>query len=121
MYADYAFYAADYCGELVASADWPRISLRADACIDRLTFGRLRNGAVVSDAVRMAACAAAEVMKNQEIAQKANPAGIKSESVGGQSVTYEDAAALNKQYEAELLAAVDLWLPRSEPLRYAGV
>ena len=51
----------------------------------------------------------------------ANPVGIKAESVGGQSVTYEDAAASSERYEAELLEAADLWIPRSDPLRYAGV
>ena len=101
--------------------DWPRISRHADAYLDRLTYNRLRNGAVVTDTVRMAACAVAEVMHRHEETQTANPVGIKAESVGGQSVTYEDAAASSERYEAELLEAADLWIPRSDPLRYAGV
>ena len=121
MYADYVFYVEAYGGENILPLDWPRISRHADAYLDRLTYNRMKNGAVVTDAVRMAACAVAEVMCRHEETQTANPAGIKSESVGGQSVTYEDVAALSERYEAELLEAVDLWLPRSDPLRYAGV
>lgn len=121
MYADYAFYVGTYGGEHISSPDWQRISRRAEAYLDCLTYNRLRDGAPVTDAVRMAVCAAAEVMKRRAETQEANPAGIKSESVGGQSVTYEDAAALSERYEAELLNAVGLWLPRSDPLRYAGV
>lgn len=121
MYADYVFYVEAYGGENIPPLDWPRISRHADAYLDRLTYNRMKNGAVVTDAVRMAACAVAEVMCRHEETQTANPAGIKSESVGGQSVTYEDVAALSERYEAELLEAADLWIPRSDPLRYAGV
>lgn len=121
MYADYAFYAEIFGGELIQPLDWPAVSRRADAYLDRLTYNRLRNGTVVTDAVRMAACAVAEAMQRHEKTQKVNPAGVKSESVGGQSVTYEDAATLSAQYDAALLDAADLWLPRTDPLRYAGV
>ena len=121
MYANYVFYVEAYGGEGIPPLDWPRISRHADAYLDRLTYNRLRNGAVVTDTVRMAACAVAEVMHRHEETQTANPVGIKAESVGGQSVTYEDAAASSERYEAELLEAADLWIPRSDPLRYAGV
>ena len=121
MYADYVFYVEAYGGEGIPPLDWPRISRHADAYLDRLTYNRLRNGAVVTDTVRMAACAVAEVMHRHEETQTANPVGIKAESVGGQSATYEDAAASSERYEAELLEAADLWIPRSDPLRYAGV
>lgn len=121
MYADYVFYVEAYGGEGIPPLDWPRISRHADAYLDRLTYNRLRNGAVITDTVRMAACAVAEVMHRHEETQTANPVGIKAESVGGQSVTYEDAAASSERYEAELLEAADLWIPRSDPLRYAGV
>lgn len=121
MYADYAFYVEIFGGELIQSLDWPAVSRRADAYLDRLTYNRLRNDDAVTNAVRMAACAVAEVIQRQNQAQGANPAGVKSESVGGQSVTYEDAVALQAQYDAALLDAADLWLPRTDPLRYAGV
>ena len=121
MSAEYGFFVEAYGGEGIPPLDWPRISRHADAYLDRLTYNRLRNGAVVTDTVRMAACAVAEVMHRHEETQTANPVGIKAESVGGQSVTYEDAAASSERYEAELLEAADLWIPRSDPLRYAGV
>ncbi|MFQ9519164.1 MAG: hypothetical protein ACLU4W_04970 [Acutalibacteraceae bacterium] len=121
MYANYAFYIEDYGGELISSLDWPRISCQADAYLDRLTYNRLRRGSAVTDAVRMAACAIAEVIERHRKQQEVNPSGIKSESVGGQSIAYEDAATLIAQYDTALLDAADLWLPRTDPLRYAGV
>ena len=121
MYADYAFYVETFSGELIQSLDWPAVSRRADAYLDRLTYNRLRNDDAVTDAVRMASCAIAEVTERHRKQQEASPSGIKSESVGGQSVTYEDAAAFQARYDAELLDAAELWLPRSDPLRYAGV
>lgn len=121
MYADYVFYVEAYGGENIPPLDWPRISRHADAYLDRLTYNRMKNGAVVTDAVRMAACAVAEVMRRHEETQTANPAGIKAESVGGQSVTYEDAVSSAARYDAEMMEAADLWLPRTDPLRYAGV
>lgn len=121
MYADYAFYVETFGGELIQPLDWPAVSRRADAYLDRLTYNRLRNDDAMTDAVRMAACAVAEVIQRQNQTQGANPAGVKSESVGGQSITYEDAATLSAQYDAALLDAADLWLPRTDPLRYAGV
>lgn len=121
MYADYVFYVEAYGGENILPLDWPRISRHADAYLDRLTYNRMKNGAVVTDAVRMAACAVAEVMRRHEETQTANPAGIKAESVGGQSVTYEDAVSSAARYDAEMMEAADLWLPRTDPLRYAGV
>lgn len=121
MYADYVFYVEAYGGEGIPPLDWPRISRHADAYLDRLTYNRMKNGAVVTDAVRMAACAVAEVMRRHEETQTANPAGIKAESVGGQSVTYEDAVSSAARYDAEMMEAADLWLPRTDPLRYAGV
>lgn len=121
MYADYAFYAERYGGEMVSATDWPHVSRRSDAYLDRLTYNRLRRGSAVTDAVRMASCAIAEVIERHRKQQEASPSGIKSESVGGQSVTYEEAATLSAQYDAALLDAADLWLPRTDPLRYAGV
>ncbi len=121
MYADYAFYVETFGGELIQSLDWPAVSRRSDAYLDRLTYNRLRRGSAVTDAVRMASCAIAEVIERHRKQQEASPSGIKSESVGGQSVTYEDAAAFQARYDAELLDAADLWIPRSDPLRYAGV
>lgn len=121
MYADYVFYVEAYGGENIPPLDWPRISRHADAYLDRLTYNRMKNGAVVTDAVRMAACAVAEVMHRYEETQTANPAGIKSESVGGQTVAYEDAVSSAARYDAEMMEAADLWLPRTDPLRYAGV
>lgn len=119
MYADHVFYWAVYGGELIDDVEWLRLSRQAESYVDRLTFGRLKSGASVDDNVRMAVCAVAERLKHQQHA--GHMPGVQSESVGGQSVTYEDPEKQKARENAELLAAVDLYLPRWDPLRYAGV
>lgn len=115
FYADYPFYAESYQGTAIPNAEWDAFCVRASAHIDCHTFGRLKCGASVTDDVRMAVCAVAEALKKQQ----AEPMGIKSENVDGYSVTYADNAAA--RHNAEITAAVDLWIPRCDPLRYAGV
>ena len=92
MYADYAFYTGTYQGEDIPEVDWRRISARADAFVDRLTYGRLHHGWDVTEAVKMACCAVAEALHAQQAAQaqgaKAAAAGIKSENSDGYSVSY---------------------------------
>ena len=62
MYADYDFYQRAYQGNLIPETAWPAVARDASAYIDRITYGRLRHGATVTDDVRMAVCAVAEVV-----------------------------------------------------------
>ncbi len=119
MYAAYDFYRDSYGGSQILPDDWPLLARQVDAYIDLVTYGRLQRGAPVTDAVRMAACAAAEVQQAQQKAGRT--AGVQSESVGSQSVTYENAEEREKRESAELMEAIDLHLPPWDPLRYAGV
>lgn len=121
VYADYAFYTDTYLGTAIGIDEWPALALRASAYLDRLTFGRLKEGAAITDDVRMAACAVAEVVQRHQTALAVRADGVKSENTDGYSVTWEDSAAGPAHYDAEQLAAADLYLLRSDPLRYAGV
>ncbi|MEG1012506.1 MAG: hypothetical protein RSD27_10150 [Ruthenibacterium sp.] len=120
-YADYEFYQTKFYGELIPVAQWNHFAMRADAYLDTLTFGRLAQGAAVTDAVRRAVCAAADVYAQCDAVRADMPTGIKSENTDGYSVTYADAAQLAEVQDAQLRAAVDLYLPKSDPLRYRGV
>ena len=121
MYADYAYYQGTYCGSLLTEEQWPAASRAADAYIDRITFDRLQRGAPVDDAVRMAACAAAEAAARYQTAQARHHPGLAGFTNDGYSETYAgNASDLAAQQQAEMAAAVDLYLPRSHPLRYAG-
>lgn len=121
MYADYAYYQGTYCGSLLTEEQWPAASRAADAYIDRITFDRLQRGAPVDDAVRMAACALAEVAVRYQAAQAERKPGLAGFNNDGYSENYAGTAAdLTAQEQAEMGAAADLYLPRSHPLRYAG-
>lgn len=120
MLADYPFYTGAYHGALIAENDWPAAEREAEAYLRRLTFGRLGpDGA--PDSVRMAVCAVAEAVQRHSAGLAARADGVKSENTDGYGVTWEDGAAGAARYEAERLAAADLYLPRCDPLRYAGV
>lgn len=121
MYAEYVYYKSAYAGDLLDEEDWPAAIRAADAYIDLVTFGRLRRGWPVDDAVRMAACAAAEVAARYQTAQAKRAPGLEGFNNDGYSETYAGTVSdLAAQQQADMAAAVDLYLPRSHPLRYAG-
>lgn len=122
IYADYEFYTVTYGGDQIKEADWTRTAREASAYIDQLTFGRLQGHPErVTEEVQMAVCAAAEVAERYHAALTQSAAGIASESVGGQSVTYRNSTELEAGKQSEIWQAVSLYLPLSHPLRYAGV
>ena len=96
MYADYAYYTTEWLGTAISATDFPRLALRASDYIDYVTRGKAA-GSDASVALAKACCAIAEQMQTDErnraiAAQTANEAlssgEIKSESVGGYSVSY---------------------------------
>jgi len=112
-YANFEFYTDEYKGNLIDEDDFDRLEMRAAAYIDLLTNNRTL---VVVDEetlnlIRMASCAAAEVLWKQEQGGE-----IKSESVGSHSVTY---ATPEVPYEIQLLRAVKLYLGQTS-LLYQG-
>lgn len=121
MYADYAYYTGTYCGTLIQEAQWTAAARTADAYLDLVTFGRLQRGWPVDDAVRLAACAAAEAAARYQKAQAKRTPGLAGFNNDGYIENYAGTAAdLTAQEQAEMGAAADLYLPRSHPLRYAG-
>ena len=58
MYADFTDYQGTYCGTLITTqGQWMPAVREACAYLDSITFGRLKCGAPVDDAVKLAACA----------------------------------------------------------------
>lgn len=122
IYADYEFYTTTYGGDQIKEADWTRTAREASAYIDQLTFGRLQGHPErVTEEVQMAVCAAAEVVGRYQAAAAQSAAGIASESVGGQSVSYRSGTEQAAGKRSEIQQAASLYLPLSHPLRYAGV
>lgn len=107
-YADFTYYSTEYLGTAIASADFPRLALRATAVIDQITFNR---AVVIMDAntpestvaaIQNATCAVAEEIQTQE--QSGNIDGVTSESVGSHSTSYgkgSRAAMTNLQKQIE--------------------
>lgn len=121
MYADYAFYQGAYHGALITAEEWPRLCTEASAYVDKITYGRLKRGWEVTDAVRMATCAVAEVIQQQAGTQAARAAGVKAENVDGYSVTYDGLQAALCERDMQRADAAGQYLLLSDPLRYAGV
>lgn len=85
-YADFAFYSETYLGRTIPNEkDFAYYALRASELIDSKTFGRITE---VTEAVRLACCAAAEEMYSADTARSKAASGISSESVDGYSVAY---------------------------------
>ena len=92
MYASYEFYTEAFGGSL-KKADFRRYELRAEAYIRYLTYVNGDIFATEDDAVKMAVCAAAEVIavnarKDAETGVEVGRLQKKSEAIDGYSVSY---------------------------------
>lgn len=113
MYADFSFYAGEYFG-LLKEEEFARLSVRAKAEIDRLTFGRAETateGAL--HAVKLAQCAVVD-----ELAHMEQGGEITSESNDGVSRSYAAGVARSKSQRIADAARVYL---NMTSLCYAGV
>lgn len=116
IYADYQYYKDGFHGSLIPEKSFERNALQASQYIDNVTFGRI--GSNVTEAVKNACCAVAEVYYSGDISQRA-ASGITSEKVDDYSVSYS--AAENSDAQAERLrSAAGLWLG-STGLLYRGI
>lgn len=105
MYADYSFYTNEYFGNVITEAEFERLSTRASAFLDYYTRGKAKSNADLP-ALKMACCAIAEQQKQVESTienASQSGSGIKSESVGSYSVTYQTAAEKTTAAEAARL------------------
>lgn len=113
-YVDYAYYVGTYLGTAIVSADFTRLALRASAAIDNLTFGRAapivtaNTDAATIDLIRMATCAVAEELQNQD--QSGSADGIQSETVGSYSVSFASNSSKQLTNEAKQSQAAKIYL-----------
>lgn len=115
----YDFYTSVFRGDKIPESSWAACAREAGAYLNRLTFGRLAAVAEVADCVRLAACAVAEVIHEQQQSIDARGPGVKSESLDGYSVAFE--GRQDGSWNKRKREAADLYFPPSDPLRYAGV
>lgn len=109
-YVTYTYYTNTFLGTAIASASFAQLALRASAVIDSITFNRAgsETDADTVDAIRMATCAVAE--KLQLLGSDEGNGGIKSESIGSNSVTYQDGSWSTWSYAKKLANAASLYL-----------
>ena len=95
-YCNYEFYKDNYLGNVIAEADFPRLSERASEKLDLLTFDRLADNFPTdertADKVKKAVCALAEIISDIDVAEKTSREnggmGISSVSSGSESISY---------------------------------
>ena len=107
-YADFAYYTGTYLGTALSEQEFPACARKASILIDDLTFGRTGklSASQIPDAVRDAACSAAEIyadyLAKKNASLKATKSGtVKSESNDGFSVSYADYNAEQARISAE--------------------
>lgn len=110
-YADSTYYTDVYNGTMPA-ADFTRLSRKASAHLDRLTFGRIDKTWAVDERVKDACCAVADVLYMQEQGGE-----IASESTGGWSRSY---VTTGKTVSKSIREAARLYLGNTG-LLYCGV
>lgn len=115
MTVEYTYYIGIFRGTLTES-DFNRLSVKASAYMDRVTFGRLaeETDETVLNSAGLAFCAVVDAMKQNE------EGGIKSESNDGVSVTYVENSGSAKTDGRRLREAVDLFLGGTG-LLYRGI
>lgn len=114
MYADFAFYKNEFKGiQITDEAVFDSAAVKAEAFVDTVTYGRIRQDDVPRGA-QMAVCAVAEIIDGSE----AQLRGISSETNDGYAVSYasgaDEAAAYRRAYDT-----ARFYLPPE--LLYAGV
>lgn len=106
-YADWTYYTGTYLGAEIAEADFARLSLRASAQIDALTFGRAASDTDHTDEIAMATCAVAEEIQKVE---RGDGDAIASESIGSNSVSYAANSSKMKSAQQKYQTAASLYL-----------
>lgn len=111
-YADYAYYTGTYKGKVIPSSAFDTLSMRATAYLDMISQGETTTQlAGYTTEIKNACCAVAEDM----LINPESGRGISSESVGGNSVSYDNAERSGLRFQA---AKLYLW---KTGLLYSGV
>jgi hypothetical protein len=116
-YTDYTYYTTTYLGTAIASTAFAQLALRASAVIDQITFSRVAAIILANtetdniDLIKMAVCAVAEQLQTNDAS--GSNGGIKSESIGSNSVTYVDGSQMTLSNDRKLSNAAKLYLGNS--------
>lgn len=143
-YCDYSFYINSYMGNVVAEADFPRLSERASEKLNELTFDRIdidddgyiiicnaSGGKMIADAklskkIMTATCALAElfcdIAQAESSIRSAGGVGVKSVSSGSESISYDASSAiLDKKVQSTLFYKTAKSYLAGTGLLYAGM
>ena len=120
MYADYDFYRGQYGGTMIKEEDFNKRAFEASIYIDEMTFNRLKDGWPIIKEVQFACCAIAEAIEENQIRISSLPPSLKAENTDGYSVTYAEQATIRQDTANAKMDALNLYIPSSDPLRYAG-
>ncbi|MEG1752496.1 MAG: hypothetical protein RR234_01145 [Christensenella sp.] len=121
MFANYDYYITAYGGVIIPEAQFLKSEAKAAALIGELSFSRAGTLSFVPEDIKLAACAGAEIFYKYDKALSELSLGIKSESVDGYSVSFENAENVLEACKGEATSAIAIYLPRSHKLRYRGV
>lgn len=121
-YVDFTYYTNSYHGTLVGSEDFGRLALAASFEVNRLTYQRsdpviaANVEADLVSCIKLATCSAVDTLYLSE----GQDDGIKSESTGNNSVTYNDQSSKQLTLDGKLDTAVRRYLSGTD-LLYRGV
>ncbi len=118
---DYEFYKSVFKGTALTEQDFTDSVMEATAYVNNLTYQRLANGAEVTEEVKLAICAVTEIVWQQKGQGACCSQAVSSENVDGYSVSYLSPDSRLAGFETEKKNAASLYLPLSDPMRYAGV
>lgn len=116
----YADYQTVYKGKL-SEADYGSVSDEACAYIDKITYQRLEGD--IPDYVKKAVCAVADIIfsRNELLKDSKFQSRVKSFNNDGYSETYDSYSTVQRSFKKEIYDAATIYIPLSNPLRYAGV
>lgn len=122
-YADYAWYTDTYCGTLLMTeAIFNRYARWASYLVDNVTYGNIKSDDLITDCVKDATCAAAELAYNywQNSVNVDGGKGAKSETNDGYTITYDDSILSAEALQKQAIAQIRLYLQNSG-LLFRGV
>lgn len=115
-YATFDYYRTVFLGEEITDdVTFARAEREASAYIDRITHGNASGN--ITDAVKDATCAVAEVVAKQAHDEESTVSG---ESVGNHSRSYTKVSVSREEREREKLQMAELYLSRTG-LLYRGL
>ena len=86
LYADYKYYVSEFGGDSINGNDFKKYSIKSQHLIDYYTQNRID---LVTDKVKNAICAVADILYEHDKISNAVPVGVKSERIDDVDITYE--------------------------------